>query len=204
MGFFIIIAGLLNLAQARCEMLILEKLAGLEAVGMYSVGLRFIELFDLLGTIAVTIYLPRLLAASQEDMASDRALTVTYRLALLLYVAVLPLICAMAGVAYFTLDSKFPGIHWLVLSMAARPLFAYLGLTRGMYMLAANRLRYAMACSGVGLAVSVATGLIFIPRLGYYGAAASAFCSYLVSNVLIDAVFNRRYFLAFLRAFRRA
>jgi O-antigen/teichoic acid export membrane protein len=200
MGSFIVLAGLLNMAQARCEMLLLERYSGMGAVGVYSAALRFIEHFDALGMIAVTVYLPRLLAREGAPTTGEESLVRTYRAALLLFAAILPLIGGMAILAYWTLAGKFEGIHWLVLAMAFRPLFTFIGLTRSMHMLAGNRLRYGALCSLVGLIVSATTALLLVPRYGVYGAAASAFLGYLCSNLLIDAALNRSYFRAFTRA----
>jgi O-antigen/teichoic acid export membrane protein len=200
MGAFIVLAGTINMAQARCEVYFLERYAGMQAVGLYSGALRFIELFDTLGTIAVTVYLPRLLASTTQAVAGDKALVSTYRAALTLYAGVIPLIIAMAGVAYLLLGSKFVGIHWLIISMGTRPLFTFLGLTRSMNMLAENKLRYDALCSSVGFFISAASAAILIPVIGVYGAAASAFLGYLCSNILIDAFLNKRYFFAFAKA----
>jgi len=199
-GSFVVLAGLLNMVQARCEVFILERFAGMEAVGLYFGSLRFIELFDALGMIAVTIYLPRLLISSNKNKASNEALVLTYRVALVLYACTIPVIIAMAVAAHLLLGDKFVGIHWLILAMAYRPLFAFLGLTRSMYMLAEDRLRYGALCSLVGLVISVAAALLLIPRFGVYGAAMSAFLGFFCSNLGIDALLNRTYFRAFVRA----
>lgn len=200
MGSFIVLAGLLNMAQARSEMIILEHFVGMKAVGIYAAALRFIELFDTGGMIAVTIYLPHLLASANNDQLEDGKLVRIYRMAILLYLVCIPLIVAMAGIAWWTMGDNYSGIHWLVLAMAVRPLLAFMGLTRGMSMLAESRLRYSALCAAVGLITAVTSAYLLIPIFGVYGAAASGLMSYGVSNILIDAVLNKRYFQAFISA----
>jgi O-antigen/teichoic acid export membrane protein len=200
MGAMLAIASGLNVLQARVEILLLERLLGLDAVGVYSAALRLVEVVDSVGVVAVTVYLPRLLGAASAGRLDDEHLVRSYRLAFVLYLACVPALAGLALIGWLFLSGRFPDVHWLVLALAPRPLLAFLGLTRSMHMLADEQLRYGVACALAGLVVGTALAMATIPVFGIPGAVLSGLASFVVSNVLIDAFFNRRYFRALARS----
>jgi len=179
-----IIAGAVNMVQARVEFVMIESFLGAAALGQYAAAARFIEVFDMVfASLSVSIF-PRI--SSQEGEQSQTAIRRVYLLAVLTYLSVVPMLCVVwlfIGVIY---GKSYGPARELFPYMALRPLLAYIGLTKSMAIRLSFKSRYALFSSAIGF--------ILLPRFGLRGAVAASLSSYFLSNFLIDAVFYKSNF----------
>ena len=186
------VAAAVNLIQARVEYVMIESYLGASSLGQYAAAARFVEIFDIVFiSLAVSIF-PRISIRGKEH--SVTSLRRVYLLATLTYLAITPLLCLVwlslgliYGAGYGEARQLFP-------LMALRPLLGYFGITKGMAIRITFWSPYALISSIIGAIVAVAGAAALLPHYGLYGAVAASLGSFLVSNVLLDAVFFRANF----------
>jgi PST family polysaccharide transporter len=188
---FMLAAGV-NMIQARVEYVMIESFLGAAALGQYAAAARFVEIFDIIFiSLAASIY-PR--AASQANDRWDFTFRKMYLLAMLTYAAIVPLLFVVwlclgliYGPSYAMARELFP-------LMAIRPLLGYIGITKSMAIRVNFWSHYALISSTVGALVASAGAYVLLPRYGLHGAILASLSSYLISNVIIDAIFYRSNF----------
>lgn len=192
------IAGIVNISQARIEYVLIESILGKVAVAQYAIALSLIEMFDIAGIVlGISIY--PYLAKKTDNGVSDDSMRKIYRAFILLYICITPILLIFLNIITFVYGEQYTEAKNIFTILALRPLLAYIGIARNMSLRIDDRIYYPMFCSFVGLLVAWITAVAYIPKLGLIGAAISAIASYLVSNFLLDAIFYRRNMMNILR-----
>ncbi len=170
----------------RVDSVMLSKLDTFEAVGIYGVSYKFIDIVHFAGTAVTVPLLTLLVRAWPDDVAEFRS--VLRRGAMIIAILggggvvglvgfAAPLTTALYGADYAA------GEHATRLLVLAEflALFSTLGLT---CLIAMSRHRIYPAVMLVGLTLNVGANLVLIPRYSYEGAAAAT----LGAEVLVVAV----------------
>lgn len=187
-----IVAGAVNMVQARIEFVMIESFLGASALGQYAAASRFIEIFDLIFVALGTSIFPKVSKGGPET--SDTTFQRVYFLAVLTYIAIVPVLFCVwlsLGVIY---GSQYDVARRIFPLMAVRPLLAYIGIAKSMIIRVSFPPRYALFCSAIGACLAAGGAYFLLPTLGLTGAIVASLASYLVSNVLIDALFFRKNF----------
>ena len=190
----------INIIQARIEFLAIKFYLGSGAVGQYAVALSLIEIFDVLGVIITNSIFPRI--ARISGVKINALMRLLYAAAVLIYLAILPalILCFFLFLPIYGED--FNQAKYLYLMFLIRPMLAYIGLVRGIYLRLSNRNIYAASSSMTGMMVAVFGSIFFIPLFGIYGAALSAILSYLISNFFMDFIYCKRNFFNIVHFYR--
>lgn len=174
----------------RSDILILDGLTTMTAVGLYSLAVSLAELTRLVTDAIAQIALPRQLDADDEA-AAVTTLEVT-RLTAIVALASVGLMCAMAPplipVVY---GSSFRGSVPSLLALA--PGLLALGATRpiGAFLLRLDRPMLASAMSVAALFVNIALNLVLVPAYGIVGSAIASSVAYTALAGLQTAWFLR-------------
>lgn len=193
-------AGIINLFQARIEFFIIETMLGVEQLGQYVASLKFMEIFDIAGTILAVSIFPKLASYSSEN--ASMAIRKTYFFMLLIYLFNLPCMIFVWIMMGFVYGPQYAIAQDIFFFMALRPLFTYLGVTRSMAIKIDGKTWYSPFCSTIGAFIAASTAYVFIPYFGLLGAVASATISYMCSNLLIDILFYRKNFHNLIRCYK--
>ena len=179
--------GLLGQLLNRIGVIALSLQIGEAAAGIYTTGLKLVEVACLpLVFIGVAAY-PRLCQAYANSAVFHKlarhavaiGVVLAFVLALAMYLAVPPLLVPVLG-------ERFAGAEAVIATMAAIVLAQGIEIVLGRLMLAAN-LNVARAVRiTVGTIVCVVLTVVFTPAFGIEAAIAALVCSYL----LVDAMYS--------------
>lgn len=183
-----IIAGFSGVLFVRLNQIMLQHIAGPEAVGSFAVAARLSEAWYFVPSAIVASTFPNILASR----AAGNALYMR-RLQILMTV-----MCAISYVvAFLTMVLAEPVIQWLygtpykesaaILSLLVwSGLFVSLGLASGSWIMAEKRVHLNLYRNLAGLVTNIALNVLFIPRFGALGAAVATLISLVVAYMIFD------------------
>jgi O-antigen/teichoic acid export membrane protein len=172
----------------RLDSIMLSKLDGFDAVALYGVAYKFVDLAHFAATAVTTALLPLLVQACPDRM--DEFAAVLRRGTTLLAIlagGVLACFLPVAGPLIATLY----GTHYAPAAHAARVVvlgcaISYLTSIALIALIAAGRHRRYPLIAAAGLVLNVGVNLTTIPRYGYVGAAyATLLTDLLVAGLMI-------------------
>jgi len=171
---------------------LLQWLAGLDAVGLYTVGLNLGLVISLVVTAFQTAWIPYFMSFAERR---DEAELVFGRVFTYYVLAIGGLSLAVFAVARaVVLLMTAPAFHaaWRVVGLSATAQFlagVYGVLLPGMYL--AKEVQFTAALQGIAATAVIVFGVVLIPRFGVGGAAVSLVLSYLILD-LVQYAWNRR------------
>lgn len=179
----LIISGLAVVLYMRLDILLLMPSQGAAAVAIYNAAARVSQGLYLVPSVMVDAVYPSLARLTPGDsgflQAWQRAMDIQVLVALVLTVVmillapvIIPLIFGPAYVASVTVFQ----IHSASLISVA------VGLVSSRFLAAAHLQRYTLLATGVGLAASLISNLILIPRYSVTGAALATCISYFLAT----------------------
>jgi len=180
----------------RLDVVLLSKLAGNLAVGIYATPYRVLSTLQCLPGGLMTALLPSLSRSLWDDKESQRCddvMTVLY-VAALLFILVTMLLAD--PVVLLALGKSYAGSALVlkILIWATIPMFLNFGLN--MFLLARSREKLFLRTASVCFVVNVVANLVLIPRFSYFAAAGVTIATELV--LLVQNVFIVRSSLGFL------
>lgn len=190
-SWWFVLAGLINLFQARIEFFLINKYLGGNLLGQYVAALKFIELFDVGGTILAISVFPKI-SAYIDNKQRDYAISKTYLAMFIIYMISIPFMFFIWYIMPFLYGAEYAVSREIYLFMVLRPLFTYIGVTRSMSIRLDNKSWYSSFCALIGAIVAYCLACFFIPKFGLIGAVLSATVSYFISNIVLDFIFYRK------------
>ena len=190
------LAGMLVAITNRIDFIMLERLAGLEQVGLYGAAYKVTGLLERFPQLVMITLYPVMAEVAGRDLAGLRAI---YRKSVvglgglgLLVTALVwwlsPEILRLFGTDYVTAAR---GLRVLVCST----LCIYIALTGGHLLVAVGWERVSLAAWIVGAAMNVGLNFLWIPTMGYTGAALATLTAYafvlLVTLVAVELYLKR-------------
>jgi O-antigen/teichoic acid export membrane protein len=169
----LLLASVATILYMRIDVMMLRAMRGVEAVGLYSAGIRFSEVWFFLPGILASSLLPGLLTARAKDPGSYAgALQRFFDLNVLCGVGiavptslVAPWLVGFAYGAAFAAASSVTIVHvWTLV-------FIFLGVARGQFLVNEGLGWFYVFSNAGGALVNVVLNLLLIPRLGAAGAA---------------------------------
>lgn len=196
------LSGLSIMAYARLDQILLKKLVGEHALGIYAAALpisQFSQLIPLAFAASLAPWIARLKLASES--AYREALVIIFRVffylgiffAVMLYFLSDLIIGALFGQAYAQAS-------YVLIIHSVSNIFCFLGIAHGLWLI--NEGKFAVRLVGTLIAslCSVGANYVLLPRVGLLGAAYSAVLSQLIAAFLINAVLDRPSFRLQLKA----
>ncbi|MEQ8329173.1 MAG: oligosaccharide flippase family protein [Longimicrobiales bacterium] len=175
---------------SKIDVLLLARVHGDAAVGVYAAAYKFVDLFQALVIVAAAAVYPRLSRTAvsggpsaqwRGGRSTEVVLLAAVPAGIGLHLLAAPLTAVLFGAAY---GASVPALRLLALLL---PLLA-VSIHGGYVLGAAGRMRAVAALYGVGLVTNVALNLVAIPAFGPPGAAASRLASETVLMVGFLAV----------------
>lgn len=200
-SLLVMISGFFIACQSRSEFYLVNHFLGLEAVGLYAAAFKCMDVVDVLVLVFTMALVPELSKRDHLDLPilAKR----TYLLGFLLFIAMLVPIALIYILFPWVYGSKYAEAQVLIPWLALRPLFIILGAIRGIFLVMEGRLRYVPICAGVGLFSTVISGLFLIPVLGLEGAAVSGLIGLVISNFVMDIIFQPQNIASMFTSYRQ-
>lgn len=200
-SLLVMLSGFLIAGQTRCEYYLIDHFMDLEAVGVYAVAFKSMELFDVLVVVFTMTLVPEL--AKRHTIELPILASRTYLLGFIFFLVMLVPIALIYGLFPWLYGEKYLAAQALIPWLALRPLFIILGSIRTIFLVMEGRLRYVPICAFVGLCFSISLGWFLIPAWGLTGAVISGLISLLISNLVMDLFFQRQNINRMLAAYRQ-
>ena len=176
---WLLASGIAEVIYLRIDIVLLERLRGVEEAGIYAVAARLSEVWYMVPVALMGAVFPALWSRRSDAAAYQRSLqgsldalfTVALALAVLLQFAGRPLVHLLFGTA-FSAATPVLQIHiWAGIFIFMRAL-----LSR--WLLAEDLLRFSLVTHVAGAVMNVALNLMLIPVYGAIGAAVATVISY--------------------------
>jgi len=176
---WLLASGIAEVIYLRIDIVLLERLRGVEEAGIYAVAARLSEVWYMVPVALMGAVFPALWSRRSDAAAYQRSLqgsldalfTVALALAVLLQFAGRPLVHLLFGTA-FSAATPVLQIHiWAGIFIFMRAL-----LSR--WLLAEDLLRFSLVTHVAGAVMNVALNLLLIPVYGAIGAAVATVISY--------------------------
>ncbi|HOY32802.1 MAG TPA: polysaccharide biosynthesis C-terminal domain-containing protein [Bacteroidales bacterium] len=190
-GFMNQLAHITQLLSFRVSYYFLESYQGYDAVGIYSNGVSITEsVWMISGSVALVQY-------SKISNTSDRSFSQhlsaeLLRISFLLsFFVLIPLVLLPGSFYAFIFGKDFSDINRIMWLLAPGVLVFVNALILGHYFSGTGKYYVNSIGSAIGLAVTLVLSMIFIPLLGYLGAALTASISYLATSIFVTVYFCR-------------
>lgn len=164
----------------RIDQIMLGKMVGEHAVGIYSAALRLSELWYVLPTVIVSAALPVLLRTKQESEERFMQLlqTLFSVLVKIAYVVAIPMTFYADDVIELFFGAEYKGAGDVLAVHIWSAIFVFLGVVTSAWTTAYGYSKYALLQTLAGALINVALNIVLIPRYGAVGAAWATVISY--------------------------
>ena len=180
----------------RIDVWILRPLAGAAAVGLYSIGLKYLDGLNIIPSISTLAIFPLMSRlARQESNSLLRSYILSLRLLTILSLPIAvavtflarPLVFIVGGVQYLDIPGTFTIFGQTIPYMGGADLafqviiwsipIGFVNSVTQYVLIAVNQQHYLTRAFVLGVVFNVVGNLILIPRLGYVGAAIATILS---------------------------
>lgn len=192
----LMLAGVMVTIYMKIDQVMLGNMASIEAVGNYSVAVRFSEIWYFIPMAVCSSVFPAIMRAKQRSKSEyyarlQQLYDIMAWIAILIAVSMnffsLPLIVNLLGQEYAEAGRILAWHIW------AGP-FVFLGIARGKWLLAENMNQFNFLTTTLGAVVNILLNFLLIPSYGGVGAAIATTISlslaYYVSMLLYPATFE--------------
>jgi PST family polysaccharide transporter len=203
-GFPMALSGLMVMLYMRVDQVMLTDIAGDTANGIYSTGVRMIEIVYFIPMALADSFFPGIVYSKKhEGEKYEKNMLGFYSIMtyISLFIGIITVIIAIPMMDLL-FGAEYDG-SGAVLQVFGLSIYAtFLTVASGKYLVAENYKKVILLRSLLGLAVNVGLNLIWIPQYGFMGAAYASFISYFIP-ILIMLLFSstRKQLLLMIRAF---
>jgi len=186
-GLPMAVSGLMVMLYMRIDQVMVTDIAGDAANGIYSTGVRMIEIAYFIPIALADSFFPGIVYSKkhegekyQKNMLGFYSI-MTY---MSLGIGLVTIVIAKPMMGLF-FGSEFEG-SGTVLQVFGFSIYAtFIGIATGKFLIAENYKNIILLRSFLGLIVNVLLNLIWIPKYGYIGAAYASFVSYFIPIVVL-------------------
>ncbi len=193
-----IVSGLAISIYMRLDQWMIKYMLGNEALGYYSVAVRFSESFYFIGMVIVGAFFPGLIEAKKNGPKAYEEY-LRWLNAVLIYLAlaasVLMIVIGIPMVQWLVTDRYAPALGALSIHVWAS-VFVFMGLLRTRWAINEGLQHFSMWMAVIGALINVMLNLILIPRYGIAGAAMATVAAQCFAAVISNAFIPQaRFFL---------
>lgn len=191
-GAVIQLSMLVSTLNRRMSIYLLRQHCTEDAVGVYGAGSQVGEGVKVFGVSVSMVQFSKLSNLTDQEKIAHltvKFLKITVVLTLVALVAI-----ALLPVSFFTwlFSDAFGQVKLIILLMSPGLLFSAAHLIFANYFMGTGKPKYNLYASLVGLAVTLPTTLLLIPRMGIQGAAISFSCTYFAIIIYQWLVFKKQ------------
>ncbi len=185
------LAHVFQLLSFRISYYVLEYFWNKSQVGVYSNGVSIIESVWMISSSITLIQYARIANTSDKKYAISLTETLTKYGMFIAFVALIPIVILPSQVYVFIFGPDFREMNILILLLAPGIWIFNYALIIGHYFSGIGKYYVNAIASGIGLAVTIPTIFILIPRYHIYGAAISASFSYFCTSMVVLYYFKK-------------
>lgn len=182
---WLLLSGLAEVVYLRIDIVMLERMQGVESAGVYAVAARLSEVWYAVPVLLVASMFPALWAQRADRAAWERSLQagldalcgLALALAIIMQWLAGPLVRTLFGMEYAD------AVPVLALHIWAG-VFIFMRALLSRWLLAEDLLRFSLVTHLAGAVINVAGNLLLIPRHGPLGAALATVLSYATAGWL--------------------
>ncbi len=184
----ILITSLSIYLYMRIDQIMINQIMDEYNLGIYSVSVRFIEIFHFIPKIIMISYLPIILKSKKYNLDLTNLNSFLFKVSLIvvLFILITSKILIPYIFGQYYVESIFTT---LVLSFSL--IFVFLGVANEHWYIDKNYQKYYALYVFLGALVNIFLNLILIPKFGISGAAYSTLLTYLLIIFLFDII-NKR------------
>lgn len=190
-GGFTQLANALQLLTYRCSYWLIDRITGTPGLGVFTVGTQVAESAWLAPRGLATVLYGKL--SNTPELQEQRITTIVFLKASFLFAAASMVALVLMPDALYeaVFGGDFSGIPMILLYLSPGILAMSASQALGMFFSGTGRNQHNAIGSGLGLAVTVAVGLLIIPEKHLHGAAVTASLAYMTNTLYQAAVFMR-------------
>lgn len=175
----LLLGGVAMAGYLRLDQMLLDRLAGAEALGRYAAAGRLGDATQFVTLAFINSYFPRFVAAHAEGAAGFAAVRELFfrRITWLAVAVAVGVTLAAPWITRGLLGPRFAGTAGLLVAFAWANVFAAQIGVRGKWFLAEGWQMYSLGFFAAGAALHLAGVWLLVPRYGPLGAAVSFLCA---------------------------
>ena len=200
-GFYNQLDIIAQLLSFRLSYYILNNSIGEAEVGIYSNGVSIIESIWLISRSIGLVLHARIVNSRDKNYSFKLTLSFIKFSFIASFIVLLPLVFIPSQFYQFIFGQQFGYISKVILSLSPGVLFFSVSFIISYYFSGIGKHYINSIASIVGLIVTIATTLIFIPAFGIIGAGISASISYFVTTIIKIVYFVKKQNIRFLDIF---
>ena len=189
----LLLSGMVLMVQARIDQIMLGQMIGDAEVGYYSAALRVIEMAAVTSMLMHSSFLPSIISAKKktQQLYLNR-LEAFYKLNdVIALLIMLPIVVFSPLIIKVLFGDAYAPSALIMSIMAARVFFAHIGVSRGIYLLNENLLKFSAATMVVGTFVNVILNYLMIPVYQGVGATIASLISLFITIFALDFCYSK-------------
>jgi PST family polysaccharide transporter len=188
----LLLSGVAVVIYMRIDILMIARLAGDEAAGIYAGAVRFSELTYFIPVALAASTLPGLLRAQSAGAAHYRVKLQQYFdfSAVVAYLTAAPLALLAPWLVHLAYGSAYAGAATILMVHAWGTVFVFLGVARSQFLVNAGLTRFSLVATIAGAVCNILLNLALIPRYGGVGAAVATVISFGLSAWLTSFLYH--------------
>lgn len=184
----LIVASFAVTVYMRIDQVMLAKIQGDEAAGVYSAAVRFAEIWYFLPMVIVNSVFPAVVKLREinKELYWKRINQILALLALVGSAAIIVMLVASKPAVLILFGPAYTeSISVLILLMFSLTPVAY-GLLESVWLIAEGKNSFVLFRQVFGAVANVILNILLIPQYSYYGAAIATVVSYALANVAVN------------------
>jgi PST family polysaccharide transporter len=197
----LLLAGVSVMVYMRIDQIMLEKMSGQAAVGLYSAAVRVSEIFYFVPTAVASSILPSIVRARalSREIYLGRIQKYFNLSAIMAISIALPTTFAAPLITRLLYGAQYNGVSAILTVHIWATLFVFMGVARGQYLLSEGRFVYIMVSGAAGAVCNVLLNLVWIPRYGAFGSALATVVSYGVADVVSSFCYRPTFYVGIMQ-----
>lgn len=190
----LVFSSFIGVFYMRIDQIMIKHMMGNEAAGIYSVAVRFSDLWSFLPAVVGNAFFPAIISARKisEEFYYKR---LQFLFDLMVWISLGVIIPATVFVSKWAIPqwygSEYTEAGDVLMIYIWSGLFAYPAIALNLWLVSENMQRYSLYRTLTGGVVNVVLNLVLIPPLGIRGAAIATVFSYLFASYLSSLLTRR-------------
>jgi PST family polysaccharide transporter len=189
----LLLSGMVLMVQARIDQIMLGQMVGDVEVGYYSVALGIIESAGFTAMILHSSFAPSILSTRKKlPILYLKRLEAFYKLSIVISLVIaIPIAIFSPWIINILFGEAYMPAALIMSIMTMRLFFAHIGVSRGIFLLNENLLKYSALTMVLGTVLNIILNYFMIPAYLGVGATIASLISFFVTIFLIDLCYSK-------------
>jgi polysaccharide transporter, PST family len=187
-GWPLTLSGIVIVIYMRIDQVLLGNMLDSKAVGIYSAGIRLVEMWYFIPGAVIVSILPTIVKARQDNYELyKKRLQQLYDLMSLISIGIaIPISIFAKQIIALMYGPEYSGASSVLIIYIWSGVGTFLGVASSQYLIAENLTRISLYRTTIGMALNVIINLVLIPYLGIIGSALATLISYTIATFSIS------------------